>query len=454
MKKLTSLLCAACIFTSAIAVPVIAADNNIKSFNVSTASNFSGTGFAISTGDVSLDTKGGVKCIKLLSDSKDAPLIYHQNWTSAFTSKDNFILEAKLMISDASSGGMDIYIRTGSKDDPMFQPLKINAGKLYCCTKDTGITIDANKWYSFTIAVKKNPQFEVELYIDNECVWTQAEPKIDAFDTSTQSSSQLRISAVKNSAACYVGDCRIYQTGAYEILTKNTVLPMGSPFLELDFVTPEKEGSTKYVSVKMDPDSVIADNFIVTDANGNVMSTSDYTVTPVKTSIGGFDWVTGAKIDFISIKEDFEYTLSFKKSPIGETILCDIMGRGIGEAYSSICFETEPPANPYVFGTVELSNGSAPATKLTNGVNTVKLSASNGGNRVRPVTFVAVLYQGNKLVGVQYEACELQSYETVEMKLNFNVTNCNSTTKLKTFIWKEISGKPLASGKAFVGEGA
>lgn len=454
MKKLISILCAACILAAMLAAPATAADYNIKSFNVSTASNFNGTGFAISTGDVSFDTKDGVKCIKLLSDSKDAPLIYHQNWTSAFVSKDNFVLEAKLMISDATSGGMDIYIRTGSSSEPMFQPLKINAGKLYCCTKDTGITIDANKWYSFTIAVKNNPQFEVELYMGNECVWTQAEPKIDAFDTSTQASSQLRISAVKNSAACYVGDCRIYQTGAYEIRTKSTVLPMGTPSLELDFVTPEKEGSTNYVPVKMDASSVVADNFIITGMDGEVMNTADYTATPVKTSIGGLEWVTGAKIDFLSIKEDFEYTLSFKKSSMGETMISDIMGRGIGEAYSSIHFETEPPANQYVFGTIELSKGGAPASKLFDGLNTVKLTASNGGNRVRPVTFVAVLYQGSRLVGMQYEACELQSYETVDMKLSLNVTNCNSATKLKTFIWKEISGRPLASGKAFVGEGA
>lgn len=465
MKKLTSLICVLCIAASVIAVPAAAADTNLKVFNVSLATSLSGTGFSLGTDTADMIERGtddrGNKtyAVKMIGGESASALIYSQGWSTSASIGDNFIIETEVKADSVASGStFSLTTRTGASDKPMFSPLKISGNQLLCCdTAVENFTVEAGKWYSFVIAIKKNPEFAVEIYHDGVKLITKQESGIDGFDAYYGDNPQLRISVAKNSTY-YVGDTRLYQTGAIEICAKESVLPSTTTPLELEFVSLEEEGGDTYVPVHMDPDSVIADNITVTDLDGNVMESGDYTVTKVYDEDG--KWVTGAKLSFNSpLAEDYEYTLSFNKTAKGETAVTDIMGRGISAEYVSIDFETAPPAEQYNWnGGAKLYKGCGASktavTTLSNGKNTVALDVKNNGNRPRQLTFVAVLYQGGKLTDMQYVTCELGGLEQTELSLTFDISNCNSSAKLKTFVWKEVFGRPLTGGKVFGGEGA
>lgn len=462
MRKLSFIMCAA--FLSIATICTSASAANIKEFYVSGSSSLSSTGFSTDADaraysvQVGTDESGdNVYAVKLAGDGTNGALILNNQWSSS-SIDDNLIFETKFMAGSVDSAStLSLYFRTGDSSRPYLTPFEVKGDKFYCCgALVDDFVIEANKWYDLIIVMRKNPDFKVEIYSGSEKIASQSEPKIDSFDQYYSETPQMRIQSSK-SGVYYIGDSRIYQTDPLGVRVKDSVLPSVSSPVELEFVS-APDADSDYAPVYMDADTVIADNISITDVDGNVMEASDYSFAPVYDESG--KWVTGAIVSFNApLAEDYEYAISFNKTNKGVTAVTDFMGRGVSDGYITVAFETKAPQTAYNWnGGAKLYSGcgdaKTPATNVTNGKNTVVLTAENNGNRPRPVTFVAVLYHGDKLVDMQFVTCDLQRKEKTDLSLTFDVTNCSSDTKIKTMIWKEAMGKALANPTTFIGEGA
>ena len=56
---------------------------------------------------------------------------------------------------------------------------------------------------------------------------------------------------------------------------------------------------------------------------------------------------------------------------------------------------------------------------------------------------------GNKLIDLQCVTAQLQMREETELSLTFDIESVSSDMQIKTFVWKEMYGKPLADAKSF-----
>ena len=457
MRKLSFIMCA--VFLCVALMCTAASAANIKVFYVSGSSALGSTGFSTDadtraySAQVGTDDAGDkVYAVKLAGDGTNGALIYNTQWSSA-SINDNFIFETSFMAESVDSGStLSLNFRTGNSSRPIVIPFNIKGSEFYCCSVLVDdFTIESNKWYNLTVVMRKNPDFRVEIYSDGEKIASQAEPKIDSFDQYYSEAPQMRISSSK-AGVYYIGDSRIYQTDNLEVRAKESVLPTVTSPLELQFVSAPNADSD-YAPVYMDADSITAESISITDLDGNVLESSDYAVAPVYDESG--KWVTGAKVTFNSpLAEDYEYTLSFNKTAKDVTAVTDIMGRGVSDEYITVDFETKAPAEAYNWnGGPKLYSGygsdKTPAASLSGGKNTVCLVTENNGNRPRPVTFVAVLYDGNKLIDLQCVTAQLQMREETELSLTFDIENVSSDMQIKTFVWKEMYGKPLADAKSF-----
>lgn len=427
MKKLRLILCASLIVLSFM-MPVLAQDIVLQDFIIGTAEEISSTGFF--EGDILNGASGtvvdvqdskytGSKAILLKGTGADSQaLIYYGIPSDKYDGQKPLIFKTWIKtdeVENASKKTIDIKI-----DKKVMIPFRIE-GNTVISNGETvsGVTIEAGTFYEIMAVLRRDGTGTlIDLYIDGLKV-----SSVDKELAVNELSPKLEIQIDRGIGTLYIGESSLYQPDAPAASVKKSVLDNLSEAVELEFSQPMQNATVK------------RENITITDLSGNEVS--DFTVTTDKTDAGAL--ATKATITSASLTQDNEYTISFSDSFI------DVAGQKIGE---SVKFETKPIGPVYQWTEDVKLNGSETGT-LVSGLNTITIKPKNAGYRPRPVSVIAVLYDGNEIIDYVYTFYNLQAQEQTGINFGINVDSVTADTKLKVMIWKTPFGGPLRNEQTF-----
>lgn len=337
---------------------------------------------------------------------------YNNVWSKSYI--DYLVLETKLMVKEGVSGKEFIRFRTPQAT--YWDLLAMNTNGFSSCGKNIpDIEIENGHWYDIKIALKKNPSYMVDVWIDG--VKALSTP-FDKLSELPQEGFQIRFEG--GEAGMYVGDTRMY-------IPEEPVSDIENPVLSAI----DEPVAVKLESEEVDESGITKENIKVID---NTYGTEvDFELERTE---------DGIILSFISeLVKDNSYTVKLEK-------VVDIAGQSFG----NVIFKTPLPDNEYIIGEIKLYNGFDKNEEITepiNGAMTVSAEVKNGGIKKRGVALICVLYEDGVISGVGMAKTVLD--ETEDAELSVSVESNSSGSSINAMLWDGFLGKPIAASVDFEG---
>lgn len=337
---------------------------------------------------------------------------YNNVWSKTYI--DYLVLETRLMLKEGASGKEFIRFRTPQAI--YWDLLAMNTNGFSSCGKNIpDIEIETGRWYDIKLALKKNPSYMVDVWIDGAKVLSTPFEKLSDLP---QEGFQIRFEG--GEAGLYVGDTRMY-------IPEDPVSEVINPTLS----TVDEPVSVKLESEEIDESSITKENIKIID--------NTY----------------GDNIDFELERTEDGIKLTFAEALIKDNTYTIDLGRVVdisGQSFKEAIFRTPLPDDEYIIEGIKLYNGfdkNEEITKPVKGAMTVSAELKNGGIKEREAALVCVLYEDGIISGVGMAKTVLG--ETEETELSVSVESNSSRCSINAMLWDGFLGRPLADSVDFEG---